>query len=124
VYKSYTETRTAKKQWCFDHFINHRSMKKVIEVRNQLVEYFAQMAEVEKTPDNERLAREWASFSIPERVLRCIVAAFFTQVAVRQPTGRYTTLKDNKVHTSTRPRERERDRERERERDREREREY
>ena len=96
VYKSFVECRESKKQWCFDHYVNYRTMKKVLEVRKQLLEYFRQMPAVEQTAETEQLRREWAAYLAPERVLRCIVAAFFMHVALRQPTGRYTTLKDNK----------------------------
>jgi HrpA-like RNA helicase len=63
-------------QWCNDHFINYRSMRKVLEVRQQLQEY------VVRSNGNEQISSCGKDLS---QVRKCLCAAFFIHAAVRVP---------------------------------------
>jgi HrpA-like RNA helicase len=93
VWRQYKEAKGAR-AWCMDHFINTRSMKLAIEVREQLVGYCTAMKLV-ITSCGRNL----------ENVLRCLVCGLFMQAARLQPDGRtYRTLVSNQevyIHPSS-----------------------
>lgn len=93
VWRQYKEAKGAR-AWCMDHFINTRSMKLAIEVREQLVGYCTAMKLV-ITSCGRNL----------ESVLRCLVCGLFMQAARLQPDGRtYRTLVSNQevyIHPSS-----------------------
>ncbi|KAJ3145964.1 ATPdependent RNA helicase [Geranomyces michiganensis] len=76
--------RSAK--WCFNHFLNHKSLLRVINIRNQLRRYLSR-------------------FSMPivscngdiDAVRKCIVTGYFSHAARLKPDGTYATVLHNEV---------------------------
>ncbi|KAK6027147.1 helicase protein [Ostertagia ostertagi] len=84
-------------QWCYDNFINYRTMKTADTVRTQLG----------KTMDRFNLRRVSTDFKSKDyyiNIRKALVAGFFMQVAHLQRSGHYVTVKDNQLvnlHPST-----------------------
>lgn len=84
-------------QWCYDNFIQHRSLKSADNVRQQLA----------RIMDRFNLARRSTDFNSRDYYLnirKALVAGFFMQVAHLERSGHYLTVKDNQVvqlHPST-----------------------
>ena len=95
VYEAFMEAKD-QKVFCWENFINMRAMKKVLDVRQQLVEYTSKSLSHMDLDDSP--------YDQNEQILRCFASAFFTQVAILQDNGRYHTLKDGKesfIHPSS-----------------------
>jgi len=83
--------------WCYDNFVNHRSMKSADSVRAQLMRIMNRFGLELKSPDFN--SKEYYS-----NIRKCLLAGFFMQVAHLERTGHYLTVKDNQVvalHPST-----------------------
>ncbi|VDL61292.1 unnamed protein product [Hymenolepis diminuta] len=84
-------------QWCYDNFINLRSLKSADNVRVQL----------SRIMDRFSLRRSSTEFSSRDyyiNIRKALVSGFFMQVAHLERTGHYLTVKDNQVvqlHPST-----------------------
>jgi len=81
--------------WCRENFINMRSMKKVTEIRKQLL-HLCGMRSV-----NVKLV---SANGDNEKILRALVGAFFVNAAQRQPDGTYVTVSSNhtcQIHPSS-----------------------
>jgi len=84
-------------QWCYDNFINYRSLKSADNVRQQL----------SRIMDRFNLKRTSTDFNSREyymNIRKALVAGFFMQVAHLERTGSYLTIKDNQMvqlHPST-----------------------
>lgn len=84
-------------QWCYDNFVNYRSLKSADNVRQQL----------SRIMDRFNLRRTSTDFTSRDYYLnirKVLVAGFFMQVAHLERTGHYLTIKDNQVvqlHPST-----------------------
>nr|CDS28337.1 pre mRNA splicing factor ATP dependent [Hymenolepis microstoma] len=84
-------------QWCYDNFINLRSLKSADNVRVQL----------SRIMDRFSLRRSSTEFSSRDYYLnirKALVSGFFMQVAHLERTGHYLTVKDNQIvqlHPST-----------------------
>jgi len=73
-----------------DNFINSRSITKADSVRTQLERIMTRFSfSMQSTP--------FHSSEYYANIRRCLLAGFFMQVAHRQATGHYLTLKDNQV---------------------------
>ena len=83
--------------WCWDNFINFRSMKSASNIRTQLVNQMNQLGykiELSASRPKEYLTR----------IKKSIISAFFMQVAHKEKAGHYMTVKDNQIvllHPST-----------------------
>lgn len=112
IYLAYKSTSLSlRKGWCRDNFINGRSMEKVDDIKNQLLDYCKEMKLL--TEDEERRSREQLSTSFSftsseksERFLKALASSFFMQAAVRQPNGSYyvrtlTDCKETFIHPSS-----------------------
>ncbi|KYQ94232.1 DEAD/DEAH box helicase [Tieghemostelium lacteum] len=80
-------------QWCYDHFINIKSMVKILNIFEQLVKYCMQ-SKMEMV----------SCQSDYERIRKCFITGFFLNVAVLQPDKKYKTMADNKeiqIHPSS-----------------------
>jgi HrpA-like RNA helicase len=74
-------------RWCNDHFVNKRSMKQVMDVRKQLEQFC-----VEQGMDpNISCGQNYAS------LIKCILAGFFKNVAIRQNDGTFKTLGSREI---------------------------
>lgn len=84
-------------QWCYDNFINYRSMKSADNVRQQLSRIMDRF-------NLRRTSTEFTSKDYYINIRKTLVAGFFMQVAHLERTGHYLTIKDNQVvqlHPST-----------------------
>lgn len=93
AYKQANESQT----WCFDNFINHRSMKSADNVRTQL-------ARIMKRMGLDLISTDFTSRDYYINIRKAITAGFFMQVAHLERSGGYLTIKDNQhvaLHPST-----------------------
>jgi ATP-dependent RNA helicase DHR2 len=75
------------KAWCERHFVSHRAMRAVVDVRKQLT---AHMNRYHKSgPD------ELSSTDLPDRILRAFLTGFASNTAHLMPDGSYKTLLTN-----------------------------
>ena len=96
VYHAYLGAHTDAK-WCYDHYINSRTMKSAENVREQLQRIMTrQSLPLRSTP--------FESKDYYNNIRKALVAGFFMQVAHHERSGHYLTVKDNQVvqlHPST-----------------------
>lgn len=89
AYHAYKQSGSCK-DWCYDNFINYRSIQSAENVRNQLERQMTKMAmPMVSTP-----------FESPDyytNLRKCLTAGLFMQVAHLQRQGHYLTAKDNQV---------------------------
>ncbi|XP_071947736.1 putative pre-mRNA-splicing factor ATP-dependent RNA helicase PRP1 [Antedon mediterranea] len=84
-------------QWCYDNFIQYRSMKSSDNVRQQLARIMDRFA-------LKRTSTDFNSKDYYMNIRKALVSGFFMQVAHLERTGHYLTVKDNQVvqlHPST-----------------------
>ena len=90
-------------QWTFENFLQHRSLKRARDVRDQL-KALCERVEVPVDEDEEEdLSTELSSEKV-ERVLKAITAGFFYHTAKLQRNGAYKTVKNSqsvKIHPSS-----------------------
>ncbi|KAF2075347.1 hypothetical protein CYY_003323 [Polysphondylium violaceum] len=72
-------------EWCFNHFINIKSMTKVINVFEQLVKYCISIKLKIESCENDF-----------EKVRKSFISGFFMNVAALQPDKKYKTMVDSK----------------------------
>jgi pre-mRNA-splicing factor ATP-dependent RNA helicase DHX15/PRP43 len=88
-----------KKQWCWDNFISERSMISATNVRNQLLGIMKRL-DVHIISSDVKGDGSFASMDIR----KALTAGMFMQVAYRQRSGEYLTVKDNQhvyIHPSS-----------------------
>lgn len=84
-------------QWCYDNFVNYRSLKSGDNVRQQLSRIMDRF-------NLKRTSTEFTSKDYYINIRKSLVTGFFMQVAHLEKTGHYLTIKDNQVvqlHPST-----------------------
>ena len=89
AYHAYKESGETK-DWCYDNFINFRSMQSADSVRAQLDRIMRKLG----------IAITGSDFSSQDYYLnirKCLTAGLFMQVAHMQKNGHYLTAKDNQV---------------------------
>jgi len=97
AYKQATSQGADAGQFCYDNFINARSMKSADDVREQL----------KRTMERLNVTMVSTDFNDKEyypNIRKCLVSGFFMQVAHLEKSGHYLTVKDNQVvalHPST-----------------------
>ncbi|KAG1671776.1 hypothetical protein FOA52_000153 [Chlamydomonas sp. UWO 241] len=93
AWKSHNEDAS----WCYDHFLNARSLKSADSVRTQLVRICTRMGvKLVSTPFD---AKDYYT-----NIRKAITSGFFMQVAYLERSGQYLTVKDNQqvyLHPST-----------------------
>lgn len=88
-----------KKQWCWDNFISERAMISATNVRNQLLGIMKRM-DVQIVSSDVKGDGSFSSMDIR----KALTAGMFMQVAYRQRSGEYLTVKDNQhvyIHPSS-----------------------
>lgn len=83
--------------WCYENFINFRSLKSADNVRQQL-------ARIMDRFNLKRTSTEFTSKDYYVNIRKALVQGFFMQVAHLERTGHYLTIKDNQnvqLHPST-----------------------
>ncbi|KAF7407921.1 hypothetical protein HZH66_002458 [Vespula vulgaris] len=84
-------------QWCYDNFVNYRSLKSGDNVRQQLSRIMDRFA-------LKRTSTDFTSKDYYINIRKALVNGFFMQVAHLERTGHYLTIKDNQIvqlHPST-----------------------
>jgi pre-mRNA-splicing factor ATP-dependent RNA helicase DHX15/PRP43 len=84
-------------QWCYDNFLNHRSLKQVDNIRSQLQRIMERLS-------IPLVSTDFKSVDYYPNIRKSLVAGFFMQVAHMERSGHYLTVKDNqdvKLHPST-----------------------
>ncbi|XP_022080555.1 putative pre-mRNA-splicing factor ATP-dependent RNA helicase PRP1 [Acanthaster planci] len=84
-------------QWCYDNFIQSRSLKSADNVRQQLARIMDRFA-------LKRTSTDFNSKDYYINIRKALVSGFFMQVAHLERTGHYLTVKDNQIvqlHPST-----------------------
>lgn len=83
--------------WCYENFINFRSLKSADNVRQQL-------ARIMDRFNLKRTSTDFTSKDYYINIRKALVQGFFMQVAHLERTGQYLTIKDNQIvqlHPST-----------------------
>lgn len=92
LYNAFVEVPTkARSKWCYDNYINYRSISSALNVRHQL-EGILRRLHYDVTNGNH-----FESTYYFTNIKKSIFAGFFMQVAHRERTGHYLTIKDNQV---------------------------
>jgi HrpA-like RNA helicase len=84
-------------QWCYENFINYRSMKSADNVRQQLSRIMDRF-------DLKRVSTDFTSREYYVNIRKALISGFFMQAAHLERTGHYLTVKDNQIvqlHPST-----------------------
>lgn len=81
-----------RKTWCYENFINDRSMLNALNVRTQLIGLMKKMGLPLVSSD----ADGHGSFAFTD-IRKALTSAMFMQVAFRQSNKKYLTVKDNQV---------------------------
>lgn len=90
---------TDKKKWCWDNFISERSMINAMNVRRQLIGIMKRL----DVPFVSSDVKGDGSFASAD-IRKALTAGMFMQVAYRQRSGDYLTVKDNQhvfIHPSS-----------------------
>uniref|UniRef100_A0A8C4ZIF9 RNA helicase n=1 Tax=Gadus morhua TaxID=8049 RepID=A0A8C4ZIF9_GADMO len=96
VYHAFKQNHEAT-QWCYDNFVNYRSLMSADNVRQQLSRIMDRFS-------LPRRSTEFTSRDYYINIRRALVTGFFMQIAHLERTGHYLTVKDNQVvqlHPST-----------------------
>lgn len=76
--------------WCWENFLNHRSLKSADNVRQQLKRTM-------ETHDIDLLSTPFEDKAYFTNIRKALASGFFMQVAHLERTGHYVTVKDNQV---------------------------
>ena len=85
VYRSFKQNK-GNKAWCFENFVNHRSMSTVLDIRKQLRELCLK-AGITITSSQTDL----------KQLRKCVAIGFFTNAAELHPDGNYRAIDSNQV---------------------------
>ena len=78
-------------KWCYNNYLNYRSMSSCVSVRRQLEGILRKMRiDVNNGYDLQNV-------NYFNNIKKCLLSGFFMQVAHRERTGHYLTIKDNQV---------------------------
>merc|ERR1719262_2190375 len=97
AYKQHTIDGVDPATFCYDNYINARSMKSAENVREQLKRIMERI-------ELPMISADFNDKDYYPNIRRCLVAGFFMQVAHLEKSGHYLTVKDNQVvalHPST-----------------------
>jgi ATP-dependent RNA helicase DHR2 len=90
----YAEERTDRKTWCEKHFVSHRAMQNVMNVRKQLQQQCAQLKLLSSDDLKESSSLSEAK---TEAILACMLRGFISNTARMMPDGSYKTLMGNQT---------------------------
>lgn len=77
-------------KFCYNNYLNFRSLKSADSVRQQLLRIFKRLGlELNSTPFEDR--------RYYDNIKRAILSGFFMQVAHKERSGGYLTVKDNQI---------------------------
>ena len=91
-YNAYIEVPEKRRnKWCYDNYVNARSLNSAVSVRRQL-ERILKKLQIDVTNGGD-----YQNTYYFVNIRKCILSGFFMQVAHRERTGHYLTIKDNQV---------------------------
>ncbi len=90
IYRGW-ELAQGSKEWCTQHFINSRNMKKVADIRLQLLGYCAQV----------QLQMQSCSAELTN-LARCLCTAFYANAATMAPDGRHYKVESSALEARKR----------------------
>jgi ATP-dependent RNA helicase DHR2 len=102
----YAEEKTDRKNWCEKHFVSHRAMQNVMNIRKQLQ---SQCVALKLISNSDVTAAENEDSSAPseeqsQAILQCMLRGFISNTARLMPDGSYKTLMGNQtvaIHPSS-----------------------
>lgn len=97
----YAEEQSDRKLWCQRHFVSHRAMQNVMNVRKQLQQQCKQLKLLETDDEQSSSAPSEAR---SEAILQCMLRGFISNTARMMPDGSYKTLLGNQtvaIHPSS-----------------------
>jgi len=97
----YAEEQSDRKTWCERHFVSHRAMQNVMNIRKQLQQQCKQMKLL--ALDDEQ-SSEAPSEARSQAILQCVLRGFISNTARLMPDGSYKTLMGNQtvaIHPSS-----------------------
>lgn len=77
--------------WCFENYLNHRSLQAASNVRDQLIRNMKRL----EMPTYSNLDLNSAQYY--PNIIKSLVSGFFMQVGHKSSSGTYVTVKDNQV---------------------------
>ena len=89
AYHAYKQAGESK-EWCYDNFVNYRSIQSADSVRDQLSRIMRKLS-------LPLVSTDFSSSDYYENIKRCLAAGLFMQVAHLQKQGHYLTVKDHQV---------------------------
>lgn len=89
AYHAYKQAGDSK-DWCYDNFINYRSVQAAESIREQL-------ARIMKKLSLPLVSTDFTSPDYYNNIRKCLTGGLFMQVAHLQKQGHYLTCKDNQV---------------------------
>ena len=90
----YAEETSDRKAWCIRHFVSHRAMQNVMNVRKQLRQQCQQLKLL--APGDEQDASS-PSEERTNNILACMLRGFVANTARMMPDGSYKTLNGNQL---------------------------
>jgi pre-mRNA-splicing factor ATP-dependent RNA helicase DHX15/PRP43 len=90
AYKQHCQDQGDGATFCYDNYINHRSMRSAEHIREQL----------KRTMERLSITMQSTDFNDKEyypNIRKCLVSGYFMQVAHLEKSGHYLTVKDNQV---------------------------
>ncbi|KAL8736702.1 MAG: hypothetical protein Q9166_000068 [cf. Caloplaca sp. 2 TL-2023] len=92
--QAYSAEKTDRKGWAERHFVSHRAMQAVIDVRKQLRSqcYYSEMLAVSDVSYSLAMPSEIAT-----SILKCFLKGFVTNTARLMPDGSYKTIVGNQL---------------------------
>ncbi|KAH5567575.1 hypothetical protein HBI24_230770 [Parastagonospora nodorum] len=99
----YAEERTDRKSWCEKHFVSHRAMQNVMNIRKQLQQQCTALKMLSKDDIDQEVSSA-PSEARSQAILRCMLRGFISNTARLMPDGSYKTLMGNQavsIHPSS-----------------------
>jgi ATP-dependent RNA helicase DHR2 len=99
--RRYAEEQTNRRAWCEKHFVSHRAMQNVMNIRKQLQQQCMQQKLLTK---HEESKLEAPSEERSQAILQCMLRGFISNTARMMPDGSYKTLMGNQtvaIHPSS-----------------------
>lgn len=89
VYHAFKQNKEDK-NWCYENFLNYRSLKSADNVR-------AQLSRIMQRLNLPLVSTDFNSKDYYPNIMKAMVSGFFMQVALLDKKGLYVTVKDNQV---------------------------
>ena len=99
--QAYAAENTDRKAWAEKHFVSHRAMQAVMDVRKQLRAQCQRSKTLKQSPDQAVAA---ITAELAESILKCFLRGFATNTARLFPDGSYKTMVGNQavaIHPSS-----------------------